>query len=143
MAADWAGAQGAFDADFRTAASKSLNSSDKPMGQLTNVLGAVISIALIAGVGVWGYKLFVRDVSGVPVVRAAEDEMRVAPKDPGGQQAAHQGLAVNSVAADGAAEAPRRAACAGAASSRIERGRRAYACFGSQSGDRKGTARPC
>ena len=106
MAADWAGAQGAFDADLRTVASDSLNSTDKPLGQLTNVMGAVISLALIAGVGVWGYKLFVRDVSGVPVVRAAESEMRVAPEDPGGQQAAHQGLAVNSVAADGAAEAP-------------------------------------
>jgi hypothetical protein len=106
MAADWAGAQGAFDADLRTVASDSLNSTDKPLGQMTNVMGAMISLALIAGVGVWGYKLFVRDVSGVPVVRAAEDEMRVAPKDPGGQQAAHQGLAVNSVAADGAAEAP-------------------------------------
>lgn len=106
MAADWAGAQGAFDADLRTVASDSLNSTDKPLGQLTNVMGAVISIALIAGVGVWGYKLFVRDVSGVPVVRAAEDEMRIAPKDPGGQQADHQGLAVNTVAAEGAAEAP-------------------------------------
>ncbi len=106
MAADWAGAQGAFDADLRTVASDSLNSADKPLGQLTNVMGAVISLALITGVGVWGYKLFVRDVSGVPVVRAAESEMRIAPKDPGGQQAAHQGLAVNSVAADGVAEAP-------------------------------------
>ena len=106
MAADWAGAQGAFDADLRTVASDSLNSTDKPLGQLTNVMGAVISLALIAGVGVWGYKLFVRDVSGVPVVRAAESEMRVAPEDPGGQQADYQGLAVNSVAADGAAEAP-------------------------------------
>ncbi|MEP2029003.1 MAG: SPOR domain-containing protein [Paracoccaceae bacterium] len=76
------------------------------MGQLTNVVGAVVSLALMAGIGVWGYKLFVRDVSGVPVVRAAEEEMRIAPKDPGGQQAAHQGLAVNSVAADGVAEAP-------------------------------------
>jgi sporulation related protein len=68
-----------------------------------NVLGAVASMALIAGVGVWGYKLIVRDVSGVPVVRALEGPMRVQPDDPGGKQADNQGLSVNAVAAYGAA----------------------------------------
>lgn len=106
MAADWAGAQGAFGADLRTAASDSLTSSGKPLGKFTNLLGAAVSIALIGGIGVWGYKLFLRDVSGVPVVRALEGEMRVAPERPGGQQAAHQGLAVNAVAAEGGAQAP-------------------------------------
>lgn len=68
--------------------------------------GAMMSIALIVGLGVWGYQLAKRDVSGVPVVRALEGPMRVQPEDPGGAQAAHQGLAVNSVAAEGSAEAP-------------------------------------
>ncbi|MEL7116404.1 MAG: SPOR domain-containing protein [Pseudomonadota bacterium] len=68
--------------------------------------GALTSVALIAGLGVWGYQLAMRDVTGVPVVRALEGPMRVQPEDPGGSQAAHQGLAVNSVAAQGAAEAP-------------------------------------
>lgn len=68
--------------------------------------GALMSVALIVGLGLWGYQLAVRDVTGVPVVRALEGPMRVAPEDPGGTQAAHQGLAVNSVAADGAAERP-------------------------------------
>ena len=39
---------------------------------LTNLAGAAVSMLLIVGVGIWGYKLLVRDVSGVPVVRAAE-----------------------------------------------------------------------
>ncbi|AEI94361.1 SPOR domain-containing protein [Roseobacter litoralis] len=73
---------------------------------LTNMAGAVVSIALIAGIGVWGYKLMVRDVSGIPVVRAAEGEMRVRPEDPGGQLARHQGLAVNEIAARGSASGP-------------------------------------
>lgn len=73
---------------------------------LTNLVGAAVSLALIVGVGVWGYKLFMRDVSGVPVVRAAEGPMRVQPEDPGGQQAQNQGLSVNNVAAVGAAGAP-------------------------------------
>ena len=71
-----------------------------------SLLGAAASIALVAGVGFWGYKLVVRDVSGVPVVRAAEGPMREQPANPGGSQADHQGLAVNAVAASGSAEAP-------------------------------------
>lgn len=73
---------------------------------MTNVAGAVVSLALIAGIGVWGYELMARDVSGIPVVRAAEGEMRVRPAEPGGQLARHQGLAVNAVAAEGSAAGP-------------------------------------
>ena len=71
-------------------------------------LGAVVSLALVAGLGVWGYKLTVRDVSGVPVVRALEGPMRVLPTDPGGKLATHQGLAVNAVQADSGIEASAR-----------------------------------
>ncbi len=74
--------------------------------KLTNVTGAVVSLALIAGIGVWGYKLIVRDVSGIPVVRAAQGDMRVRPEKPGGDFAAHQGLSVNVIAAEGTAGKP-------------------------------------
>jgi hypothetical protein len=70
---------------------------------MANMVGALVSLALVVGVGVWGYKLLMRDVSGVPVVRALQGEMRIASKDPGGQAADHQGLAVNTVVAQGAA----------------------------------------
>lgn len=73
---------------------------------VTHVTGALLSLALVIGVGVWSYKLLMRDVSGVPVVRALAGEMRVAPKNPGGEAADHQGLAVNAVAARGAAAPP-------------------------------------
>lgn len=73
---------------------------------LTNAAGAVVSLALIAGIGVWGYKLLARDVTGIPVVQAASGEMRVRPENPGGELAQHQGLSVNAVAAEGAAAAP-------------------------------------
>ncbi len=75
-------------------------------GMVANMAGAVVSLALLVGVGVWAYKLMVRDVSGVPVVRALEGPMRVQPDSPGGRPADHQGLAVNAVAADGSAAAP-------------------------------------
>lgn len=75
--------------------------------------GGLTSAALVAGLVIWGYQLVVRDVSGVPVVRALEGPMRVAPEDPGGEEAAYQGLAVNRVAAEGqAAPAPDQVALA-------------------------------
>ncbi|MBK0326793.1 SPOR domain-containing protein [Rhodobacteraceae bacterium F11138] len=76
------------------------------LGTALNVVGGLASLALIAGIGVWGYNLVMRDVSGVPVVRALQGPMRVQPEDPGGREADHQGLAVNAVAAQGLAEAP-------------------------------------
>ena len=77
------------------------------LGTLTNYAGAVVSLGLMVGIGVWGYKVVSRDVSGVPVVRAASNEpMRMAPEKPGGQLAAHQGLSVNEVMAKGGAEKP-------------------------------------
>ena len=70
---------------------------------LVNYAGAALSLALILGVGFWGYKLIMRDVSGIPVVRAMEGDMRVLPDNPGGAVALHTGLAVNEVAAIGEA----------------------------------------
>ncbi|MBN8292394.1 SPOR domain-containing protein [Rhodobacter sp. NTK016B] len=73
-----------------------------------NVIGALLSVALVAGVGIWSYRLMVRDVTGVPVIRALAGPIRSSPDDPGGRQANYQGLAVNAVAAqsdsDGSAE---------------------------------------
>lgn len=73
---------------------------------LINWVGAIMSIALVIGLAVWGYKLTMRDVGEVPVVRSLAGPMREAPEDPGGVDAAHQGLAVNSVQADGGVDGP-------------------------------------
>ncbi len=104
-------------ADFTSSPMAGENFHDSSSGQtltkpssslttLTNVAGAVMSLALVAGIGVWGYKLLVRDVSGIPVVRAASGEMRIRPEEPGGDTASHQGLSVNAVAAVGTAAKP-------------------------------------
>jgi hypothetical protein len=71
-----------------------------------NLAGAVTSVALVIGLGIWGYKLAVRDVNGVPVIQAMDGPMRVSPADPGGEIADHQGLAVNDVAEAGIATPP-------------------------------------
>jgi hypothetical protein len=62
-----------------------------------NFVGAFISFALFFGVIGWGAQTLMRDSSGVPVVRALDGPMRVAPTEPGGVPASHQGLTVNQV----------------------------------------------
>ncbi len=60
--------------------------------------GAILSLILIAGLATWGWKLWQRDVTGIPVVRALEGPMRIAPEDPGGLASEYQGLTVNRIA---------------------------------------------
>lgn len=71
--------------------------------KLIHLTGAACSLALIVGLGLWGYRLAVRDVTGVPVIRAIDGPMRVAPSNPGGDIADHQGMAINVIAAVGGA----------------------------------------
>jgi SPOR domain len=71
-----------------------------------NLAGGLTSVALVIGLGIWGYKLAVRDVNGVPVIQALDGPMRISPADPGGEVADNQGLAVNNVAAVGMAAPP-------------------------------------
>lgn len=74
--------------------------------RIMHLMGAAGSVALVIGLAWWGYDLAMRDARGVPVVRAVEGAMRVAPADPGGEVVDHQGLAVNDVAAEGTAAPP-------------------------------------
>ena len=78
-------------------------------GTLAAVLnwgGAFLSVVLIAGLATWGWKLWVRDVTGIPVVRALEGPMRVAPDEPGGLASEYQGLTVNRIAEERTEVAP-------------------------------------
>jgi hypothetical protein len=76
------------------------------LSKAMSYFGAASSVALVIGLGIWGYQLTMRDVSDVPVIRALEGPARVQPADPGGQLAQHQGLAVNDVQAEGEAAGP-------------------------------------
>ena len=71
--------------------------------QLMNVIGGLTTLGLLVGVAVWGYRLAVRDASGIPVILALEGPIRVASDDPGGTVARHIGLSVNRIAAEGSA----------------------------------------
>ena len=78
---------------------------DAPVGSLAGWIGALISLFLLVGITVWGYQMVMRDVYGIPVVRAAQDPMRIAPLDPGGTPAENQGLSVNAVAGENSSAA--------------------------------------
>lgn len=96
------------DADFDSVGSGyTARDGARPKAQrFVRLAGGLTSLALVVGLAVWGYKLAVRDVRGVPVIQALEGPMRIAPEDPGGEIADHQGLAVNAVAAVGTAAPP-------------------------------------
>ncbi|KAF0677611.1 SPOR domain-containing protein [Profundibacterium mesophilum] len=88
---------GGFVTDFDTP------SRGVRVSRMLSLSGGVVSLAMIAGTAMWGYQLVMRDVTGIPVVRALDGPMRIIPEDPGGSRADHQGLAVNEVAAVGSA----------------------------------------
>jgi hypothetical protein len=69
------------------------------VGTLAGWIGGAVSLALVLGAGVWTWRLMERETAGVPVIRAEQGPMRVAPEKPGGDRAAHQGLSVSHVAA--------------------------------------------
>lgn len=72
---------------------------------LANWAGALTSLGLVAGLGVWAVDLTFRDVSTVPVIMALEGPMRIEPKDPGGAVAPYQGLALADITSGGSASA--------------------------------------
>lgn len=78
-----------------------------PFGPSTHHLvqwaGALCTALVVAGASYWGYALAVRDAHGIPVVRAAEGPLRIAPELPGGNVSANQGLSVNAIPAAGIA----------------------------------------
>lgn len=110
---DWDDGAYSFDAEGDLAASR--QGLAARLSRLANYLGAVISVMLLLGLAVWGYRLIVRDVSGIPIVRAIEGDARISPEEPGGQLSRHTGLSVNSVAAGGDPALPTEVAIAPAA----------------------------
>lgn len=74
------------------------------VAKMTQWAGTICSVLVVLGAVYWAYELAVRDAHGIPVVRAAEGPLRIAPTTPGGEISANQGLAVNSIAAKGGSE---------------------------------------
>ena len=68
-------------------------------GRARKLAGAALFLAMVGAMGLWAYRLGTRDAAEVPIIRAMEGPARVQPAEPGGLQAAHQGLEVNQVLA--------------------------------------------
>jgi hypothetical protein len=93
-------------ADFTYGGGADIGDSGPDLKRIVNLTGAFLSVVLVAGLVWWGWTLMLRDVHGVPVVRALEGSMRVTPADPGGRETAHQGLAVSAIQAEGVVSPP-------------------------------------
>lgn len=57
---------------------------------LSTALGALVALSLLLALGVWFYRLGVRDAQNVPIIRAATEPAKIRPADPGGKKAPHQ-----------------------------------------------------
>ena len=96
--------QSMADVNYQRSAARKPAQRPAPRARnVVNLAGGLVSVGLALGAAVWGYKIAVRNVTGIPVIKAMEGPMRVAPENPGGAVTAHQGLSVNDVAAVGVA----------------------------------------
>ena len=94
-------------ADYEHLEAATAQSEQRPgLGMFVSWIGAGLSLALAIAIGMWAYQTIMRDVSGVPVIKASSDPMRVAPENPGGLSAQNKGLSVNRVAEEVASKAP-------------------------------------
>jgi len=76
------------------------------MSRFLTTLASTASVAAFAGLVYWGVTLSQLDPNDIPVIKKALGPARVAPSDPGGEQASFQGLSVNEVQAAGGASKP-------------------------------------
>lgn len=74
---------------------------------IRRMAGAAVFVGLVGAMALWSYRLGTRDATEVPIIRAMEGPARLQPEDPGGLQAAHQGLEVNAVLSGQPAPVPR------------------------------------
>ena len=68
---------------------------------VSTAIGAVVALSLLLALGVWFYRLGVRDAQNVPIIRASTDPAKVRPEDPGGAVAPHQGVSSYEIAESG------------------------------------------
>lgn len=67
-------------------------------GAVSTAIGALVAMALLLTLGVWFYRLGVRDAQSVPIIRAAVEPAKTRPEDPGGAVAPHQDVTSYGVA---------------------------------------------
>ena len=56
----------------------------------STVVGAIAALGILFALGIWFYRLGVRDAQNVPIIRASLEPEKERPQDPGGLVAPHQ-----------------------------------------------------
>lgn len=72
---------------------------------LSTAIGALVALSLLLALGVWFYRLGVRDAENVPIIRASAEPAKIRPEDPGGAVAPHQEITSYRVAESQPAQA--------------------------------------
>lgn len=65
---------------------------ERVRGVVSTLIGAMLAFALLLGLGVWFYRLGVRDAQNVPVIRASAEPTKERPDNPGGIVTPHQSI---------------------------------------------------
>ena len=69
--------------------------------RIVRISGAILSFLTLALIVQWTINLYERDIEDLPLILALQDEIRIKPKDQGGEKVAFKGLSVNSVLDEG------------------------------------------
>jgi hypothetical protein len=72
---------------------------------VSTAIGALVAMALLMALGIWFYRLGVRDAQNVPIIRAAAEPAKSRPEDPGGVVTPHQDVESYEVASSEPAQA--------------------------------------
>ena len=65
--------------------------------RLIRISGAILSVLTLALIIEWTVNLYQRDVNDLPLIMALQEEIRIKPEHPGGEQVSFRGLSVNNV----------------------------------------------
>ena len=65
--------------------------------KIIKISGAILSLLTLALIVEWTVNLYQRDIEDLPLILALQDEIRIKPEDPGGEEVSFKGLSVNNV----------------------------------------------
>ena len=94
------------DVDFGAFSASDPSVSRGHIIRVLSIIGSLISLGLLLGLINWGYNLSLSQSTVLPIIKASTGPLKVLPRNPGGDQAAHLGYSVNFVQEGGEVEGP-------------------------------------
>ena len=65
--------------------------------RIIRISGAILSFLTLGLIVEWTISLYQRDIEDLPLILALQDEIRIKPDDPGGEEISFKGLSVNKI----------------------------------------------